>query len=194
MGRQIYEPEDRKLCVYQEHVETQVGIGNTFYAFFKGEVSPACGYVVPKDGFLVMGVGVPADSLRVHLDPIAPLKRWLANEFEYREKRVKMREIWSIPYGFLRVGRGSVLLAGDAAGFCNPLSGEGVRWAIESGAAAGEAITTAMLDGSSPEEVYGGEIRQIQRTLGRIYDFMNSLSDETRETFVEKEIERVSLV
>ena len=107
---------------------------------------------------------------------------------------MEVREVWPIPYGFSRVGRGSVLLAGDAAGLCNPLSGEGIRWAIESGAAAGEAIATAMREGTTPEEVYGEEIRQIQLTLGRIYGFTMSLSDDGREAFVRDEVKRLSIV
>jgi geranylgeranyl reductase family protein len=194
VGRQIYGPEDRKLYVYQEHVEAQGDIGDNFCAFFRGDVSPSCGYVLPRDGLLVMGVGVPAESLGANPDPIAPLKLWLSEEFDYREERVETREVWPIPYGFSRVGRGSVLLAGDAAGLCNPLSGEGIRWAIESGAAAGEAIATAMLEGTTPEEVYGEEIWQIQLTLGRIYGFTMSLLDDGWEAFVKEELGRLSVV
>lgn len=194
VGRQIYGPDDRKLYVYQEHVEARGDIEDNFYAFFRGDVSPFCGYVLPRDGLLVMGVGVPAERLGTNPDPIAPLKLWLSKEFDYREERVETREVWPIPYGFSRIGRGSVLLAGDAAGLCNPLSGEGIRWAVESGAAAGEAIATAMLEGTTLGEVYGEEIRQIQRILGRIYGFTLSLSDEGREAFVKDEIRRLSIV
>ena len=194
VGRQIYGAEDRKLYVHQEHVEAQGDIGDNFYAFFRGDISTSYGYVLPRGGLLVMGVGVPAESLGADPDPIAPLKRWLSEEFDYREERVEIREVWPIPYGFSRIGRGSVLLVGDAAGLCNPLSGEGIRWAVESGAAAGEAIATAGLEGSAPGEVYGEEIQQIRRTLGRIYGFTMSLSDDGREAFVKEELERVSII
>lgn len=194
VGRQIYGPEDRKLYVYQEYVEARGDIGDNFYAFFRGDISPSCGYVLPRDGLLVMGVGVTAESLLTNPDPIAPLKLWLSEEFDYREERVETREVWPIPYGFSRVGRGSVLLAGDAAGLCNPLSGEGIRWAVESGAAAGEAIATAIFDGTTPEEVYGEEILQIQRTLRRIYGFTMNLTDDGREAFVQEELRRLRIV
>ncbi len=194
VGRQLYGAENRKLYVYQEQVEAQGDIGDNFYAFFRGDISPSYGYVLPKDGLLVMGVGVPSESLGTNRDPIAPLKLWLSEEFDYREGRVESREVWPIPYGFSRIGRGSVLLAGDAAGLCNPLSGEGIRWAVESGVAAGEAIATAMLEGTTPGEVYGEEIRQVQRILGRIYGFTMSLSDDGREAFVKEELRRLSIV
>lgn len=194
VGEQIYGPEDRKLYVYQEHVEAKGDIGDNFYAFFRGDVSPSYGYVLPRDGLFVIGVGVPADSLGMNPNPIALLKLWLSREFGYREERVETREVWPIPYGFSRIGRGSVLLAGDAAGLCNPLSGEGIRWGVESGVAAGEAIATAILEGTTPEEVYGDEIGQVQRVLRRIYGFTMSLSDEGREAFVKEEISRLSVV
>ncbi|MEE8355283.1 MAG: FAD-dependent monooxygenase, partial [Candidatus Bathyarchaeia archaeon] len=108
VGRQIYGSDDRKLYVYQEHVEAQGYIGDNFYAFFRGDISPSYGYVLPRDGLLVMGVGVPAEILGANPDPIAPLERWLSEEFDYREERVENREAWPIPYGFSRVGRGSV--------------------------------------------------------------------------------------
>lgn len=194
VGRQIYGSDDRKLYVYQEHVEAQGDMGDNFYAFFRGDISPSYGYVLPRDGLLVMGVGVPAGSLGINPDPVAPLKLWLSEEFDYREERVETREVWPIPYGFSRIGRGSVLLVGDAAGLCNALSGEGIRWAVESGAAAGEAIAAAMIDETGPGEVYGEEIRQIQRTLGGIYGFTMSLSEEGREAFVREELGRLSVV
>ncbi|MBQ03627.1 hypothetical protein CL673_02810 [Candidatus Bathyarchaeota archaeon] len=191
---QIYGSEERKLYVYQEHVEAHGDIGDNFYAFFKSTVSPSYGYVLPRDDFLIMGVGVLAESLGANPDPLASLKIWLSQEFGYKEEKVKTQEVWPIPYGFFRIGRGSVLLVGDAAGLCNPMSGEGIRWSVESGIAAGEAIATAMLDGRSPDEIYGEEIRQIQRVLRRIYEFTKSLSDERREIFVKNELRRLSLV
>jgi flavin-dependent dehydrogenase len=40
-----------------------------------------------------------------------------------------------------------VLLAGDAAGLVNPMSGEGIYYAVLTGLLAGEAAATAVLDG-----------------------------------------------
>ena len=46
-----------------------------------------------------------------------------------------------------RPGRGPVLLAGDAAGFVDPITGEGIGWAIHSGALAAEAAAAALAEG-----------------------------------------------
>ena len=57
-------------------------------------------------------------------------------------------------------GRGRVLLAGDAASLINPLTGEGIYYALVSGRLAGEAAVTAAAD---PLAAYRTGMR---RTLG----------------------------
>ncbi len=54
-----------------------------------------------------------------------------------------------LPFGGRRPapGRGRILLCGDAAGFVDPITGEGIGYAIESGAAAGAAIAQAAAAG-----------------------------------------------
>ncbi|MEM9434603.1 MAG: geranylgeranyl reductase family protein [Pseudomonadota bacterium] len=52
-----------------------------------------------------------------------------------------------LPFGDYRKrpGRGNILLAGDAAGLVDPITGEGIALAMESGALAAEAAQTAIL-------------------------------------------------
>ncbi|MBN2629042.1 MAG: geranylgeranyl reductase family protein [Rhodobacteraceae bacterium] len=54
-----------------------------------------------------------------------------------------------LPSGALRPrpGRGAVLLAGDAAGLVDPITGEGIGWAILSGRLAAEAAARALAAG-----------------------------------------------
>ncbi len=60
-----------------------------------------------------------------------------------------------------RPGRGRVLLAGDAASLINPLTGEGIYYALVSGRLAGEAAVTA------PADPLGAYRRSLRKTLGR---------------------------
>ncbi|MGW0592483.1 NAD(P)/FAD-dependent oxidoreductase [Streptosporangium sp. NPDC002607] len=60
-----------------------------------------------------------------------------------------------------RPGSGRVLLAGDAAGLINPLTGEGIYYALVSGRLAGEAAVRAAAD---PLPAYRRELR---KALGR---------------------------
>ncbi|MCD4784442.1 MAG: NAD(P)/FAD-dependent oxidoreductase [Candidatus Eremiobacteraeota bacterium] len=55
------------------------------------------------------------------------------------------------------IARGRVLLVGEAAGLVNPISGEGIKPAVESGKIAAEEIEAFLRDGKSLEE-YGARI------------------------------------
>lgn len=66
-------------------------------------------------------------------------------------------------------GRGAVLLAGDAAGLVDPLTGEGIAWAIHSGALAARAAAQA-LAADRPETAaarYLPLIRPVQDEIAR---------------------------
>ena len=60
-----------------------------------------------------------------------------------------------------RPGRGRVLLAGDAASLINPLTGEGIYYALVSGRLAGEAAVAA------PADPLGTYRRGLRKALGR---------------------------
>lgn len=55
-------------------------------------------------------------------------------------------------------GRGRVLLAGDAAGLTDPITGEGISHAIASGRVAAETIADAAGSGDLPADAYGSRI------------------------------------
>jgi geranylgeranyl reductase family protein len=52
------------------------------------------------------------------------------------------------------LGRGRVILAGDAAGLADPITGEGISHAIASGRVAAEAIADAVASGGAPASAY----------------------------------------
>ena len=62
-----------------------------------------------------------------------------------------------LPFGGFRnrPGRDNVLLVGDAAGFVDPITGEGIGYAIQSGAMAGRAAADAV-SRSSPNTAFSG--------------------------------------
>ena len=60
---------------------------------------------------------------------------------------------------------GGVLLAGDAAGLVNPLTGEGIYHAVTTGALAGRAAATALAD-NRPYEAGAHYRRAVQQRLG----------------------------
>lgn len=76
--------------------------------------------------------------------------------------------------GRARQPAGRVLLAGDAAGLVNPLTGEGIYYAVESGRLAGEAAVTS--DGD-PGSAYRAALRA---RLGRHLRHTDALASATR--------------
>ena len=80
---------------------------------------------------------------------------------------------WPIPtrYDPARLARGRVLFVGDAAGVVDPMTGEGVAQALETGALAAEAIAT----GDTPEEVAARYRRGVASALGRDLRFASVL-------------------
>ena len=65
--------------------------------------------------------------------------------------------------GRWRPGRGRVLLAGDAAGLVNPMTGEGIFYAVATGLAAGRSAAEALAAGD-PDST-GARYRRLTRPL-----------------------------
>jgi flavin-dependent dehydrogenase len=80
---------------------------------------------------------------------------------------------WPIPtrYDPDRLANGRVLFVGDAAGVVDPLTGEGIAQAIESGGLAAEAVA----GGSDPAVVAARYRRSVSRALGRDLRFASML-------------------
>jgi menaquinone-9 beta-reductase len=99
------------------------------------------GWAFPKQGSLTVGLG------GVHLrNP--DLKARLAT-YAARHGATGLRCKGAfIPTGRVIAGRGAVLLAGDAAGCVDPVTGEGIAWAMETGHLAGLAAIAAIAAGA----------------------------------------------
>lgn len=124
------------------------------------------GWAFPKAGTTTVGVGglyACNPNLRVQLDG-------------YLERRgvdpagVKVRGAF-LPFGEVRPvpGRGRALLVGDAAGLVDPITGEGIAWALKSGQLAGRAVIDALRAGA-PEAALAGyrrALRPVQAELRR---------------------------
>lgn len=95
-----------------------------------------------------------------------------------------------LPFGdYKKVpGRANVLLVGDAAGFVDPLTGEGLAYAMESGALAADAAAEALAAGKPGQALagYHKRVKYIQGELDkanrlRQYAFSSKLSGLFRE-------------
>lgn len=104
-----------------------------------GVVGWGYGWAFPKAGGTTVGLGGVAGR---NPDLRPAMAAYLARHGGTGAK-VKGHHL---PFGDPRPdpARGAVLLAGDAAGFVDPLTGEGIGWAVHSGQLAAQAVATAL--------------------------------------------------
>ena len=90
---------------------------------------------------------------------------------------------WPLPFGSFagRRGRGNVLLAGDAGSFIDPITGEGIYYALKSGRYAAEAVVHALQKSDESaaltryEQLWRGEFSNRVYLPGYIFQhFMNN--------------------
>jgi len=180
----------RMLIVAQESWKATGELDDYFYVFFRDEVSPVYGYVIPKDDRFLLGVGaLKGGPVRLTLCA-ARLREWLSREFSFRTIHLERREVSLILFDAPPEGCGSVVLAGDAGGFCNPFSGEGIRLAVESGIAATEAAKLAEQKGEDLASVYKCRVDWLREFVLKMRELGESLDDDGKEAFVKTELSR----
>ncbi len=178
-----------RMIVGQEHWKANGDFEDCFYGFFKGEISISYAYLIPKADSFVIGLGVETHQKPNIAQLLRKFKKWLEIEFSFIPKELLMKEAWSIPFGYFIPGEGNVLLVGDAAGLCNPLSGEGIRLAVESAEAAANAILTG--DGQKdPAQIYAKDVHGLVSMITELNEFVRTVDDEGRERFVKEELLR----
>jgi flavin-dependent dehydrogenase len=132
----------------------------------------AYGYVVPKGDHAIIGSVFYPKTRRPHEK----------QDYQMRVLRERMpqlgesdrREAWVAlqvrSSGDVVPGAGRVLLTGEAAGFMSPTSGEGISYALKSGAACGIAVAR-----SKPEaalDAYLGRTKALRRDIARRLMFL----------------------
>ncbi len=138
-------------CIYMR------GIGDSF----------AYSYVVPKGDTAIVGSVYYPKTKRPHekqalaLDMLRGRLPQLG-ESEHREAWVALH-VRSM--GDVVSGQGRVLLAGEAAGFMSPTSGEGISYALNTGRLAGMAIAANKPDRAL--ESYASATRHIRSNIAR---------------------------
>ncbi len=145
-------PEQRHPIV-EDGIEVRYGIPPRGY-----------GWVFPKDGHVSVGVGAarygfsrPGPELVRHLNGSSlPSPDGVAGGWNLAMLQDHLRA-HLVPFGGIRrpVADGRVLLAGDAAGFADPFTGEGIRWACLSGRLAAESAARGLKTGRLSRETAG---------------------------------------
>jgi flavin-dependent dehydrogenase len=130
--------------------------------YFHPDLFGGYGWVFPKGDRANVGVGLAADRSR---NLKAVLEEFVRQRLEEGLVQGANRPSGG---GLLPVGglqdpwQENMILAGDAAGTCHPISGAGVGNALISGELAGEAAAAAVLRGSSvPLKNYREELQAL---------------------------------
>ncbi len=141
------------------------------WVLFEPDLLPGYAWVFPMpDGGANVGYGVLRGDGRSGRDlkqlwPELLARPALRAVLGPRARAVDAVRAWPIPtrYDPARLAHGRVLFVGDAAGVVDPMTGEGIAQALETGVLAAEAIAT----GGGPDLVSARYRRDVGRALGR---------------------------
>jgi geranylgeranyl reductase family protein len=163
--------ETRQVTVplLQAHAATDI--------FLSAEIRGGYGWLFPKGEVANLGAGV-APEFRSSLKSILSRLHGRLVEEGRVGRQVRSTTGGAIPVGGMlkpwgRLGETLVLLAGDAAGLANPVSGAGIAAAVHSGRLAGEAAVRGAAEEyeGELEDVYGAAL---ERALRRRRELLQS--------------------
>ena len=156
-----------------------------YHWFYPGEYSPSLISVHQKDGFTIVSVSSELGQAKRFMDWT---KKFLAETYRLDTSQPPVRQDGCvglklykelIAHTFLPA-RGNALLAGDAASFHLPVSGEGIGTAIQSGLLAADAILRAAESGAPADRLYLARLEPIISALGKLDPWLERITKETR--------------
>ncbi len=161
-------------------IEAEVRIGREAVLDFIGEqecfdiyfgVSQAgYGWVFPKDDHLTVGVGCRLSKLR---DAQELFRQFVKGISELEGRDIPKPKAHLIPLGGIAkvpLAADRILLAGDSAGFAEPLLGEGIYFAILGGQIAADVAEEACSAGKFDEEFLATYARRCYKEFGKDFD------------------------
>lgn len=153
----------------QDYVELGAHIEPFFDCVYTRTIGDefAYGYIVPKGDAAIIGT-VYYPKTKRPLDKHAEFIDLLRGAYPQLGATVKREAATALGVRSTAdtvPGAGRVLLAGEAGGFMSPTSGEGISYALMSGAAAGEAVASCAPDAVLP--TYDAATRHLRRDIRR---------------------------
>ncbi len=150
-GLRNTDPRHRAFAV-RACYEKVVGLSDTVVAYYDDTVAPGYGWIIPN-GETTANVGVglyqryaPAGAARRIFDNFIGNNALVARHLEGSRMLPGTLRGWPLLTGTYPAARarGNVLLCGDAGSFVEPVGGEGVYFALQSGILAGRAADQSL--------------------------------------------------
>jgi len=169
----IHQPPD--LVAVRAYFEGDVGPQNRPEIHVERAIMPGYNWIFPLGGGRAnVGAGTLVSTVKEGSLSLAKVMRQFAASNPYARERLRLAKMVSPVQGHpLRTDlRGTrpygqrVLVAGEAAGLVNPLSGEGIAYALESGGIAATHARRALESGDFSEAALSAYGRALHRRYG----------------------------
>lgn len=183
------------ICVFQEYEVDEETLDRFFgenrlchiHARFQNILG--YGWVFPKKEHLNIGIGeiilgqnrseIKTNLLKVYKEYIKTLQKTKIIPENLKEKQCKGGALPVAPFDKTYADR--VILVGDAGGFINALSGEGIYYAMSTGEIAAEVIAKALETGEPSEQFLSKYQVNWKKDIGKEIDFLYRLAKKQRE-------------
>ena len=148
---------------------------DTMYVFYGFKDSSGYGYIFPKKDHLNIGIGIlwPFFKQKIHDKPYRVYKQFLdflsKNNYVKGQSQRRNFHGYFLPVGgpLQRTFTHRVLLCGDAAGFVNAFTGEGIYYAMVSGEHAAKVALRALERNDFSEKSLSTYQTNWQREIGK---------------------------
>lgn len=163
------------LCILEEFdvgedvVERLFTSKRVAHIYFLSDGAPGYAWIFPKKDHLNIGLGCARSKLKSNIRELygGYIQKFKEDGIIPDDIEVERPKIWGVPIRPLRKIYGDrVVLCGDAAGFANPISGEGIYYAMRSGEFAANTISDALRIDDTSEKMLAAYQDACQREFG----------------------------
>lgn len=201
--RAIFPGRDETITVMQQKYDVEccnLVIYPYFYVFYGKRFADIYAYFIFKEHGKVL-VGIAAFTpLEKKLKELL-LKQFRRKFLQFLSKTKNVTfglpesvESWLIPFFPPVFGRDEILLVGDAGGFCNSFTGEGIRFALECGITAGECIAKCFVSTDKSLRTlakrYAIELESLEVYIRKMQVFTRELTDQILERLVRDSLKK----